>query len=341
MALCLPCAAARARAPAHVGGASRRSSARAAQPRRAATRAPLRVAATATVEPPRAAPPPVTPPPAATPLDTLQSSIAALSTLAANPVRAQYASAQAVRPRRAFRTTKLAYTAARNALAQLLTPCLAWSACEATGKRKALQWWLRRIELTRALPPPHQLRFAYFLTQGVVNARLVLRTNLDAVAIARTLVRVLTAAPGAEPLTGSDLLGRPLSGPEAEKMSAFWEENLRAVIGLFRDEMANIEAGVYKMPYDLSPLGAPAPPQQLPEPLGGLLAALPLPPLPQLASQWNPLSVAATAAAYMRDQAAVAARRDAKNGTEVQSALDPAAADRYPKCALPSMPVVA
>ncbi len=29
-------------------------------------------------------------------------------------------------------------------------------------------------------------------------------------------------------------------------MSAFWEENIRAVIGLFRAELADIEAGVYK-----------------------------------------------------------------------------------------------
>ena len=114
-------------------------------------------------------------------------------------------------------------------------------------------------------------------------------------------------------------------------MSAFWEENLRAVLNLFREEMNNIEAGVYKLPYDLSPLGAPVAPPTLPEPLSGLLAALPLPPLPQLTPQWNPLTVAATAAAYMRDQAAVAARREAKNGTEVQAALDPSAADRYPK----------
>ena len=184
-----------------------------------------------------------------------------------------------------------------------------------------------------------QLRFAFFLTQGVVNARLVLRTNLDAVAIARTLARVLTAAPGAEPLTGSDLLGRPLSGPEAEKMSAFWEENLRAVLNLFRAEMDAIEAGVYKLPYDLNPLvapGAAAPPPPPPGPLGSLLSALPLPPLPlppPLAQQWDPVRVAATAAAYMRDQAAVAARREAKNGTEVAAALDPSAADRYPKCA--------
>ena len=98
MALCLPCAAARARAPARVASRPARPAARPVCTRRAATRAPLRVAATATVEPPRAAPPPVSPPPAATPLDTLQSSLAALSTLAANPVRAQYASAQAVRP---------------------------------------------------------------------------------------------------------------------------------------------------------------------------------------------------------------------------------------------------
>lgn len=180
-----------------------------------------------------------------------------------------------------------------------------------------------------------QLRFAFFLTQGVVNARVVLRTNLDAVAIARTLLTVLTAPPGQEPsLTGSDLLGRPLEGPEAAKMSAFWDENLRAVLKLFREEMDAVEAGVYKMPYDLRPLSAPggASPQ-LPGPLSGLLGALPLPALPALAPQWDPVRVFSTAAAYMRDQAAVAARREAKNGTEVASQVDPAEAEsgRYPK----------
>ncbi len=57
---------------------------------------------------------------------------------------------------------------------------------------------------------------------------------------------MLTAAPGDEPVTGSDLLGRELSPEEAKKMSAFWEENIRAVLGLFRDELAHIEAGTYK-----------------------------------------------------------------------------------------------
>ena len=212
---------------------------------------------------------------------------------------------------------------------------LAWKALQLLDEACTCLPFSRR----RFLHP--QLRFAFFLTQGVVNARLVLRTNLDAVAIARTLARVLTAAPGAEPLTGSDLLGRPLSGPEAAKMSAFWEENLRAVLNLFRAEMDAIEAGVYKLPYDLNPLSAPGAAATQPPPpagpLGSLLSALPLPPLPPpLAQQWDPVRVAATAAAYMRDQAAVAARREAKNGTEVAAALDPAAADRYPKCVCPS-----
>jgi hypothetical protein len=158
---------------------------------------------------------------------------------------------------------------------------------------------------------------------------------------------VLTSAPGDEPLTGSDLLGRPLSAEESKKMrhacdalrcaaplalrfalcsltwhramrvrSAFWEENIRAVISLFRAELAHVEAGTYKLPYDLSPLGG----SDWSAGLAGLA----------LAPQWNPLAVAATAAAYMRDQADVQRRRSAKAGQEMREGFsaDPA---RYPK----------
>ena len=102
-------------------------------------------------------------------------------------------------------------------------------------------------------------------------------------------------------------------------MSTFWEENVRAVLGLFRKELGHIEAGTYKLPYDLSPLAPPAPNN----------GASPLLPF-ALSPQWNPVRVAATAAAYMRDQAAVAARRAANGGGQEVRADFRAGAERYP-----------
>jgi hypothetical protein len=103
--------------------------------------------------------------------------------------------------------------------------------------------------------------------QGIVNSRVVLRSNLDPVAIARTVAKararattttttentlplrhsfharllltdtpptasarkqVLTSAPGDEPLTGSDLLGRQLSPEESKKARANANANAHA-----------------------------------------------------------------------------------------------------------------
>ena len=120
-------------------------------------------------------------------------------------------------------------------------------------------------------------------------------------------------------------------------MSAFWEENIRAVLGVFRTEMGHIEAGTYKLPYDLSPLAqgsampsaSAIPSIQLPFEIPGLPALPPLP-LPALSAQWNPVAVAAQAVAFMSDQADVKRRREAKAGQEVRQALQ-AAPERYPK----------
>ncbi len=90
------------------------------------------------------------------------------------------------------------------------------------------------------------MRFAYFQTQDVINSRFVLGNNIDAVAIARTVARVLTSSGDSAPVTGSDLLGRPLSAEESVRMSAFWQENIQAVLGVFRAELAHLEAGTYK-----------------------------------------------------------------------------------------------
>jgi SAM-dependent methyltransferase len=73
-----------------------------------------------------------------------------------------------------------------------------------------------------------------------------------------------------------------------------------------------------QLPYDLVPLR------------GGGASGAGLGPLGSvLAPQWDPLRVAATAAAYMRDQADVARRRAAKGGQEVRDGFS-AAPERYP-----------
>lgn len=77
-------------------------------------------------------------------------------------------------------------------------------------------------------------------------------------------------------------------------MSQFWEENIGAIVGLFRKELGHVEAGDYALPYDLSPFA------------------------PQAADQWNPFAVFQKAQMYMEDQEVVLARRMAKDGQEVQ-----------------------
>lgn len=97
-------------------------------------------------------------------------------------------------------------------------------------------------------------------------------------------------------------------------MTQFWDENIAAVLGLFRQELALIEAGEFKMPYDLEPLRALR--------SGGAGA-----------SQWDPRNVVSMAQAYMSDQALVAERRKAgaAGGREVYDSLSAAEREKYPE----------
>ena len=152
----------------------------------------------------------------------------------------------------------------------------------------------------------------------MLNSTLVLNVNIDVPAVAAAVARALLSSSGAPPpglatVTTRDLLGRELSADEAARVTQFWDENIAAVLGLFRQELAHLEAGDYKMPYDLEPLRALR--------SGGAGA-----------SQWSPLNVVSMARDYMADQSLVAARRKAgeAGSREVEATLSPSEKEKYP-----------
>jgi ubiquinone/menaquinone biosynthesis C-methylase UbiE len=156
------------------------------------------------------------------------------------------------------------------------------------------------------------LRFSYFIAQSVLNARLVQKSNVDIAAVASTLAQALLSPARPETLTTRDLLGRELTPDESQRASLFWLENIRAILALLRDDLAKIDAGEYKMPYDLQPLSALR---------GGAGAA-----------QWTPSNVFSMATKYLADQERVAARRTAPAGaTEMLERLTPAERAMYPE----------
>jgi hypothetical protein len=150
----------------------------------------------------------------------------------------------------------------------------------------------------------------------VLNSTLVLKVNLDVRAVATAVARALLSPTGVAPalgltgLTTRDLLGRQLSEEEAQRVSLFWDENINAILSLYRTELEHLEAGSYKMPYDLMPsLRGPG------------------------SEQWDPLNVVAMARRYMSDQERVAARRKtpATGGVEVQQELSAEERSQYPE----------
>jgi len=90
---------------------------------------------------------------------------------------------------------------------------------------------------------------------------------------------------------------------ESDEQRALFAKNFASIIDLLRRDMKNIETGVYKFPYDLTPsLKSP---------------------------QWNPLTVATQVASYVTDRRAVLARsrRGAEGGTEIRERFS---SNKYP-----------
>jgi hypothetical protein len=165
----------------------RRRRAAVAAPRAAFT--PRGVAAT---DMPAAATGPMAAP---SPLDALSSSLNALLSVAQSPVRAQYAAAQGVRApacRHAHSLCAMCISTSSRRAAPFLRRAAAAARCCAS--RGACSQTLTTTDASRHARPFLQLRFAYFLVQGIVNSRVVLRSNLDPVAIARTVAKARTRA---------------------------------------------------------------------------------------------------------------------------------------------------
>lgn len=158
------------------------------------------------------------------------------------------------------------------------------------------------------------LRLAFFLSQGVLSSRVSGSSNIDGAAAAAAIVKAVlepeprARIPDADSKIGNIARnaadGRALTDAEAAEVSQFLEQHLTCIVNLFRDELAHLEDGVYKFPYDLNPATAPA-------------------------SQWNPVDVFSLSRDTLTDQSDVSKRRDEKAGQELleKFAPDP---ERYP-----------
>ena len=158
------------------------------------------------------------------------------------------------------------------------------------------------------------LRLAFFLSQGVLSSRVSGSSDIDGAAAAAAIVKAVldpeprARVPDADSNLGNIVRnaadGRSLSDAKAAEVSQFLEQHLTCIVNLFRDELAHLERGAYKFPYDLNPATAPA-------------------------SQWNPAEVFALSRDTLTDQSDVSKRRDEKAGQELleKFAPDP---ERYP-----------
>jgi len=153
------------------------------------------------------------------------------------------------------------------------------------------------------------LRFAFFLSQGVLTSRSNDERNVDVGAIASVVARVVlntdeSSSSATAPIVRKTMDGGDMSEEQAQEVSEFLEQHMGAIIDVFKRELEFVENGVYKFPYDMDPSTAPA-------------------------AQWNPLAVAALTRAHQRDQKVVAERRKEKKGQELRETYmaDP---KRYP-----------
>ena len=173
-----------------------------------------------------------------------------------------------------------------------------------------------------------------------MNSTTVLKVDIDVPAVAAAVARALLAPTGVAPFISSvttrDLLGRQLTAEEVRdsprqsqhcsaaseasplafqsaRVSTFWDENIAAILALFRAELDELERGRYKYPYDLQPIRA-------------LRSGGPG------SEQWDPSNVVAMARRYMADQALVAARRKspAEGAREVAAGLSAEERAMYP-----------
>jgi len=170
---------------------------------------------------------------------------------------------------------------------------------------------LLRTQYTTAIG----LRLAFFLTQGVLSSQVSGRSSIDGTAAAAAIVKaVLDPAPQAQRVQDKDSNignivknaadGRQLTESEASEVSQFLNQHLAAIVNLFRTELAHLEEGNYKFPYDLNPATGPR-------------------------EQWNLLEVASLARDTLDDQKNVADRRAGKRGQDLLETFSPDPA-RYP-----------
>jgi ubiquinone/menaquinone biosynthesis C-methylase UbiE len=150
-------------------------------------------------------------------------------------------------------------------------------------------------------------RFGYFLGQGVGislsgidQAAKENRSGLDFTSIVGALSdAILAESDVPDPSRESVEVEASVAAKEAldaDEQRALFNKNFQAIANVLRADLANIEGGKYKFPYDLQ-LGS-----------NSLLSR----------RQWNPAAVLGQAAAYISDRQKVFDRRDRKEGFEIR-----------------------
>ena len=193
------------------------------------------------------------------------------------------------------------------------TSCASRSSRSRSARRRRLadaKKQVLRAQYTSAVG----LRLAFFLSQGVLSSRVSGSSDIDEPRRRRLSSRLCwtpsharasrtrTATSGiscATPRT-ADLCRTP----RRRRCRSSSKALSTCIVNLFRDELAHLEAGTYKFPYDLNPATAPA-------------------------SQWNPVDVFALSRDTLSDQSNVSKRRDEKAGQELLETFSPDP-ERYP-----------
>jgi ubiquinone/menaquinone biosynthesis C-methylase UbiE len=157
-------------------------------------------------------------------------------------------------------------------------------------------------------------RFGYFLGQGVSlsligidkNAKET-QNNLDAASVIGALSDAILANNDDDAAAVAAASNKEIESSVAAKVvldsdeqRALFDKNFQSIVNVLRADLANIEAGAYKFPYDLN--------LNLPAESNNLIRT----------RQWNPLAVLSQAASYVQDRRSVIERRDRKDGLEMR-----------------------
>ena len=154
-------------------------------------------------------------------------------------------------------------------------------------------------------------RFGFFLTQGIgislsgidQKAR-ESQNGINAQSVIGALSDAILAADDANSDEAPEMeIEKSVAAKvvlDDDEQRALFDKNFQAIVKVLRSDLANIESGAYKFPYDLQFLG------EGDSSSNNLLNR----------RQWNPAAVLAQAATYIQDRQSVFERRDRKDGRD-------------------------